>query len=702
MKLITNWRQATVADIESDGFLDVATKMHVLSCQMSSGKSVDIQGTDKERLIKFFNYHLDNNIPVVMHNGICYDIPLAEKLLCINLSGLMLIDTLALSWYLNIGREQHGLDSFHEDYGIAKPKIEDWENLTYSEYLHRCQEDVKINTALWQDFISRLEDMYSIAKQRIDCGDVDGTRNSSDEFCYLDQYKFTSTVDEYVDRILTFLMFKMDCARTQEKTRFKADKEVIESAITELQEKIELAKTELMSVMPQIPKYAKRKKPKEPFKKNGDLSVSGVKWNTLLSLVDKVDERGKSLVRYIEGDSDHVEELVGYTEPNPNSSDQLKDWFFSLGWTPKTFKFVKDKEAQQKWVDSGFRKDLKPKPRMIPQINKDSDEGKELCDSIVELAEEVPQIMAYSKYSLISSRLGSLKGFLRDMSEDEFLKARIGGFTNTLRVKHRELVNLVGVDKPYGKQIRGGLVADKGKVLLGSDLSSLEDRVKHHFMIPHDPEYVATMMADDFDPHILMALSSGMISQKEFDDFKKGIKTDKVKAARKAGKSTNYASVYNAGAETIARSAGVDLATGKQLHEGYWKLNWAVKKIAEEQCVITDSKGLKWLVNPINGFCYSLRKESDRFSTLCQGTGSYFFDMWVDFLLEKMYNKFQTKSLTGSWHDEIVLSFKDLPVFREWFENAVRSSIDDVNTKYKLRRPLGCDVQFGYRYSDIH
>ena len=177
---------------------------------------------------------------------------------------------------------------------------------------------------------------------------------------------------------------------------------------------------------------------------------------------------------------------------------------------------------------------------------------------------------------------------------------------------------------------------------------------------------------------------------------------ERIKAARKAGKSTNYASVYNAGAETIARSAGVDLATGKQLHEGYWKLNWAVKKIAEEQCVITDSKGLKWLINPINGFCYSLRKESDRFSTLCQGTGSYFFDMWVDFLLEKVYNKFQTKSLTGSWHDEIVLSFKDLPVFREWFENAVRSSIDDVNTKYKLRRPLGCDVQFGYRYSDIH
>lgn len=177
---------------------------------------------------------------------------------------------------------------------------------------------------------------------------------------------------------------------------------------------------------------------------------------------------------------------------------------------------------------------------------------------------------------------------------------------------------------------------------------------------------------------------------------------DRIKAARKAGKSTNYASVYNAGAEAIARAAGVDLATGKLLHTSYWKLNHAVKLIAEEQCIIEDSRKLKWLVNPINGFAYSLRKDSDRFSTLCQGTGSYFFDMWVDSVLEKMYNVYKVKRLTGSWHDELVLSFKDLPTYKDRFEGMVKDSINDVNTTYKLRRPLGCEVQFGYRYSDIH
>lgn len=126
----------------------------------------------------------------------------------------------------------------------------------------------------------------------------------------------------------------------------------------------------------------------------------------------------------------------------------------------------------------------------------------------------------------------------------------------------------------------------------------------------------------------------------------------KIGAARKLGKTTNYASVYNAGAAKIAQAAGVSLAQGKKLHEGYWKLNWSVKAIAEDQCVIRDSKGNKWLVNPINGFCYALRKESDRFSTLAQGTGSYFFDMWVDNILTETERRYGKKTLTGSFHKQ--------------------------------------------------
>ena len=108
------------------------------------------------------------------------------------------------------------------------------------------------------------------------------------------------------------------------------------------------------------------------------------------------------------------------------------------------------------------------------------------------------------------------------------------------------------------------------------------------------------------------------------------------------------------------------------------------------------------MINPINGIAYSLRTEKDRFSTLCQGTGSYFFDCWVDNVIEKFKNKYGYKTLTGSFHDEIILCFQQLMCTECDIESIVMSSIQDVNEEYLLRRDLGCDVQFNTRYSGIH
>lgn len=231
MKSIYNWRMGTVFDIEADGLLEEATMFHVLTFHMADGKSGSIRGTDHDRFRNLLKYHMDNNIPVIGHYMILFDVPLCEKLLNIDLSELMVIDTVALSWYLNTKREMHGLDSFHEDYGIAKPKIENWTDLTYEEYKFRCEEDVKINVALWKDFMLRLEEMYTITKHCIDSGKVNPKRLTPDEVVYLDRYVNNSSVDEYVDRVLTFLMFKMDCVRLQEKLGLRLMRRILKMYI---------------------------------------------------------------------------------------------------------------------------------------------------------------------------------------------------------------------------------------------------------------------------------------------------------------------------------------------------------------------------------------------------------------------------------------------------------------------------------------
>jgi hypothetical protein len=739
VKQITNWRNASVSDVESDGLLQEASLLHVLSMEMANGKKASIKGDDHERIKAFFQYHIDNKTPIVGHSFICYDVPLCEKILGMDLSELMVIDSLALSWYLNISRKRHGLDSFLEDYGVEKPKIDDWENLTYEEYRHRCQEDVRINKLLWEDLKERLIDMYTTSKDLIDSGRVGGKRLSSDEVIYLDQFRNNTSVDEWIDKILTFLMYKMDNVRIKEATMWEVDVPKLQDLHDNLDRKIVESKVILESVMPPVPKYVNKNFPKKPIKavkikKKDDpkdftynskgepvaLSSSGEKWNDVVSQLAKVNDLNHALVKADvgtpykvdittweegQGEGIRIKVLNKYEDPNAGSSDQIKALLFSHGWKPQTFEFVDDKPAMDLWFANNC-KGRKPKPRAVPQISRVGEDGKELCPSVLLLAEKCPEIMAYQKYTTIKHRRDMVKGWLANLIDGKFLQASCQGFTNTLREKHTGLVNLPGEGSPYWKEIRGSLIAGRGKISLGSDLSSLEDRTKHHFMLPHDPEYVATMMADDYDPHLLTAFSANMITQAEFDGYK--MKTlskeimQQVKIARAAGKTTNYASVYGAGPPKIALAADIPLDQAKQLHTGYWELNWSVEAIADEQATFKDFKGNMWLVNPVNGFCYSLRTEKDRFSTLAQGTGSFFFDMWVDNILEEMYNRFRVKRLNGLFHDEYISSFKDTQNNRDIMEDITIKSIEKVNDTYLLRRKLGCDVAFGDNYSEIH
>jgi hypothetical protein len=100
------------------------------------------------------------------------------------------------------------------------------------------------------------------------------------------------------------------------------------------------------------------------------------------------------------------------------------------------------------------------------------------------------------------------------------LKAEIGGLTNTLRFKHmKPLVNLPGVDKPWGEEIRGCLKAPEGFVLCGADMTSLEDTTKRHYMKPLDPDYVAEMSKEGFDPHLSLSVFSGALTQEEYEFY---------------------------------------------------------------------------------------------------------------------------------------------------------------------------------------
>lgn len=634
----------SVFDVEADSL--TPTKLHVLSATYDGEtvSSTPDYGTMRRYLM--------NEEVIVGHNIARWDVPEVTRLLDIELSeDTLIVDTLAVAWYLypnrisekhpDGSRKNYGLESFGVDYGIPKPVVTDWTGLTYEEYRHRCEEDVRINSRLWKDQYEYLMKIYGS--------------------------------HENVVRFLRYLAFKMDCAREQERSRWKLDIEKVHSGLEKLS-RLEKEKTdELREAMPRVPIVRTVKRPKSLYKRDGSLSVSGERW-VELALREGFDP----------GDRDEVEVITGYDDPNPGSHQQIKKWLFDLGWIPRTFKT--NKKGQE-----------------VPQLNKSKQDGGGACESIIDLYEKEPRLEVLDGLFVLGHRIGILNGFLSAVSEDGYVVARIQGLTNTLRFKHAECVNLPKVDAPFGEDIRGCLIAPKGYELCGSDMSSLEDRTKQHFMFKYDPEYVKEMMTEDFDPHIDIAVVGKLMTKVDaefYKKFKPAIASNAehtryklLKTIRGIAKNTNYACVYGAGAPKIAKTAGIPLSEATTLHSAYWSRNWAVRAVANS-LKVKEVGGQKWLFNPVSEFWYSLRNEKDRFSTLNQGTGVYAFDTWVAVVRR------DRPQLTASFHDEIILCVEE--GYREEVTNYLKDSCEEANEILNLNRRLDIDVQFGGRYSQIH
>lgn len=167
----------------------------------------------------------------------------------------------------------------------------------------------------------------------------------------------------------------------------------------------------------------------------------------------------------------------------------------------------------------------------------------------------------------------------------------------------------------------------------------------------------------------------------------------RVHAVRKKAKVVTYSAMYGVGKAKLARTTGMREAEAAQLLEAFWKINWAVQKVAAsaERKVVG---GQMWVRNPVNGFWYALRYEKDIWSTLNQGTGAYCFDQWVAHYLTKRPN------IIGQFHDE---SINQIRVGEEEEHMSVlKWAINKVNEKLKLNVNLDIDVQYGRKYSSIH
>ena len=613
----------TVFDIETDGLLNEMTKIHVLSYS-DDGKTIH-HTHDYDEMREFFA----TRKTIAGHNIVRFDAPAVEKILGIKIEARM-IDTLALSWYINHTRMKHGLEGYGEEYGVPKPVIKDWNTLTPQEYAHRCDEDVRINVRLLRDLDIKLNKLYR-------------------------------DTPEDKDRLIDYLSFKLDCAREQETLQWKLDVPKAQEAYDQISQLKEEKVEQLADAMPKRILERMATQPKVMHKKDGELSSHGEKWVALC----KEYKQSVTTIGF--------KVKTGEERGNPNSNDQVKDWLRSLGWEPRTYKFVRDKKSGD--------------TRQIEQVRKGSD----LCSSVRKLSAVDPAVDLLDGLTVLTHRAGILKSFLEGHT-DGYLQAGVSGLTNTFRFKHfKPLVNLPSVDKPYGDVIRGCLIAPEGYVLCGADMTSLEDTTKRHYMKPLDPDYVQEMSREGFDPHLDLALHAGVIKQGDIDMHNSGERS--LKELRKNYKVVNYSATYGIGAAALARGTGMSKKASQTLLDAFWSRNWAIEKVASGAKTKEVLEGM-WLKNPVSGFWHSLRSDKDRFSTLNQSTGVFCFDTWVSLCRN------EGVKCVGQFHDEVIALVKKGD--EATVEKIMHDAAIKLNQKVKLNVPLGTDVQFGNTYAEIH
>lgn len=412
-----------VFDIEANGLLPEATQIW---CVVARDIDTGLTYTTHCKLGNFCPMgHIDQATELIGHNIIEYDLPLLKKLYNWEPEpSVKITDTLVISRVLNPDRATpiglkggHSLDAWGKRLGRYKPKHEDWSKFS-EEMLHRCSEDVEINSLLYSELLSEMGDHDWSESLELEHKVAKIMSAQARAGVHFDEARALDLLDELDGKLL-----------------------VIDEAL-----------------LPQLPSTVKQKGQtiKKPFKIDGEYTklvenwyITGEDWIEVSCIVGGPFSR------------------VEFIEFNLNSDKQVKDYLLLHGWIPTEWNYVKDK-AQP----TGYR-------RTSPKLTEDSFDSIK-GDMPAKIKERLTlKHRRSSLKSLKSDDKGWLNNIREDGTLSA--SANPCG-TNTGRMTHRNVVNVPSPKSLYGKEMRSLFTARPGRVFVGHDASGLELRMLAHYM----------------------------------------------------------------------------------------------------------------------------------------------------------------------------------------------------------------------------
>jgi len=183
-----------------------------------------------------------------------------------------------------------------------------------------------------------------------------------------------------------------------------------------------------------------------------------------------------------------LDQVVGDLTPvefeplNLESPKQRNECLLKMGWVPTEFNYKETLDGRPYYDDKGN------KVIQSPKLTEDS-------------VSYLPAGQFMLRYLVYSHKFKLVTGLKKLLRENGTIGA--GGIscgTNTARAIHRGVVNIPRVGDDFGTELRSLFTVRPGKVLLGADLSALENRLAGHFTYGFDNGVYAKRLMEE-DPH---------------------------------------------------------------------------------------------------------------------------------------------------------------------------------------------------------
>lgn len=414
---------------------------------------------------------------------------------------------------------------------------------------------------------------------------------------------------------------------------FFFDKDKAEATVEDLNRLLKECEDEAEPHLPERPlaKSSQPNFPAKPFKMNGDLSATGIKW------IEKLGLSEAPLEEQIQALRDKRQVIL--TEPMKlSSSEAVKNHLVGLGWRPtkwgernlftesdkKTPSTIEQYQKRiiayiQKTVESpleeyrvrklefrlrdedenvvGYKNafyrhlmnlwyDERTRKLMaftLPKFTVDMD--KNMCPNLEKMVEEIPYSKAIVYWLTYRHRRNSIlspngTGWLTQYRQGD---GRIptpadSCGCNTARMKHQKVCNIPRVSSLYGKPMRDLFSPGDDYYQVGTDADALEARVQGHFIMPYkggEEEAKLLLANKPNDCHTVTAKAMGI--------------------SRDQAKTERYAMTYGASYLSRAIANGWDKAYAKKVFDDFWTFNCATKAYMDKLVAEWKRNDKKWI-----------------------------------------------------------------------------------------------------------